>query len=48
MPVRAPDDTRPGTGRCFMSQTATGEKPRVFAEEHIDLHRYFTFKDQKT
>ena len=35
MPVRAPDDARPGTGRCFMSQTATGEKRRVFAEEHI-------------
>jgi len=30
MPVRAPDDARPGTGRCFMSQTATGEKRRVF------------------
>ena len=35
MPVWAPDDARPGTGRCFMSQTATGEKRRVFAEEHI-------------
>jgi len=28
-------DARPGTGRCFMSQTATGEKRRVFAEVHI-------------
>ena len=28
-------DARPGTGRCFMSQTATGEKRRVFAKEHI-------------
>ena len=34
-------DARPGTGRCpsghrcFMSQTATGKKRRVFAEEHI-------------
>jgi len=35
MPVRAPDDARPGTGRCFMSRTATGEKRRVYAEEHI-------------
>jgi len=35
MPVRAPYDARPGTGRCFMSRTATGEKRRVFAEEHI-------------
>jgi len=35
MPVRAPDDARTGTGRCFMSRTATGEKRRVFAEEHI-------------
>ena len=30
MPVRAPDDARPGTGRCFVSRTATGEKRRVF------------------
>ena len=28
-------DARPGTGRCFVSQTATGEKRRVFAEVHI-------------
>ena len=35
MPVLAPDDARPGTGRCFMSRTATGEKRRVFAEVHI-------------
>jgi len=35
MPVRAPDDARPGTGRCFMSPTATGEKRCVFAEVHI-------------
>jgi len=35
MPVRAPDDARPGTGRCFISRIATGEKRRVFAEEHI-------------
>ena len=35
MPVRAPDDARPGTGRCFMSRIATGEKRGVFAEEHI-------------
>ena len=34
MPGRAPDDARPGTGRCFMSRTATREKRRVFAEEH--------------
>jgi len=34
VPVRAPDDARPGTGQCFMSRTATGEKRRVF-EEHI-------------
>jgi len=35
MPVRAPDDARPGAGRCDMSQTATDEKRRVFAEVHI-------------
>ena len=35
MPVRAPADARPGTGRCFMSQNATGEKRHVFAEERI-------------
>ena len=34
MPVRAPDDARPGTGRGIMSQT-TDEKRHVFAEEHI-------------
>jgi len=35
MPVRAPDDARPGTGQCFMSRIATGEKRGIFAEEHI-------------
>jgi len=35
MPVRAPDDALPGTGRCFMSPTATSEKRHVFAEVHI-------------
>jgi len=35
MPVRAPDDIRSGTGRCFMSRIATGEKRGVFAEEHF-------------
>jgi len=30
-------DARPGTGRCFMSRTATGEKRRVFAEVHTLL-----------
>ena len=35
MPVQAPDDARPGTGQCFMSGTATGEKRRDFAEVHI-------------
>jgi len=38
MPVRAPEDARPGTGRCFMSRTATSEKRRVFVEVHILLH----------
>ena len=47
MPVRVPDDARPGTGRCFMNRIATGEKRSVFAEEHIDLRRYFISKDQK-
>jgi len=50
MPIRAPDDARPVTGRCFMSRTATGEKRRAFAEEHtpvLHLHRYFISKDQK-
>jgi len=28
--------TNPGTGRCFLSRTATGEKQRVFAEVHIE------------
>jgi len=42
MPVWAPDDARSGTGRCFMSQTATGEKRRVFAEEHIVFIGYNT------
>jgi len=42
-------DARPGTGRCFMSQTATGEKRRVFLQKNIlHLRRYFTFKDQNT
>jgi len=40
MPVRAPDDARPGTGRC---RTATGEKRRVFAEEHIAFTEIFYF-----
>jgi len=35
MPIRAPDDANPGTGRIFMSRTATGEQRRVFAEVHI-------------
>jgi len=35
MPVRAPDDARPGTGQGFMSLIATGEKRGIFAEEHI-------------
>ena len=35
MPVRTPDDARPGAGRCFMRRTATGEKRRVLAEDHI-------------
>jgi len=50
MPIQAPDDARPGTGRCFMRQTATGEKRRDFAEVHVyilHLHRYLTSKDQK-
>jgi len=34
MPVRAPDDARPGTDRCFISQSATGEKRLGFAEVH--------------
>jgi len=46
MPVRAPGDARPGTGRCFMSRTATDEKRRVFAEVHI-ASTYFTSEDQK-
>jgi len=28
-------DARPGTGRCFMSLTVTGEKRHFFAEVHI-------------
>jgi len=35
MPVWAPADACSGTGRCFMSRTATGEKRRVLAEVHI-------------
>ena len=35
MPVRAPDNARPRTGRCFMSRTANGEKQRVLAEVHM-------------
>jgi len=35
MPVRAPDDARPGAGRCDMGRTATGERRRVYAEVHI-------------
>ena len=34
MSAWAPDDVRPGTGRCFMSRNAIGEKGRVFAEVH--------------
>ena len=49
MPVRSPDDARPGTGRCFMSPTATGEKQRVLRKYIIvlHLHRYFIFLNQK-
>ena len=47
MPVRARDDARPGTGRCFMSRTATGKKRRVFAEVILYQHRYFTSQDEK-
>jgi len=32
MPVRTPDDARPGTGR-----TATGKQQRVFADDHISF-----------
>jgi len=35
MPVWAQDDARPGTGRCCMSRTATGENRRVFADVYI-------------
>jgi len=38
-------DARPGNGRCFMSQTATDEKRRVFAEVHTES-LYFTCEDQ--
>jgi len=48
MPARAPDDARPGTGRCFMSRTATGEKRRVFAEEHVAFTEIFHFLRPKT
>jgi len=47
MPVRAPDDARPGTGRCFMSRTATSEKRRVFAEEHNCIYIDISLQDQK-
>jgi len=49
MPVRAPDDTCPGTGRCFMSRTASvGEKRRVFAEVHIEsTYIHISLEDQK-
>ena len=43
MPVRAPDDALPGTDRCFMSQIATGETRRVFAEVHIAFTYIFYF-----
>ena len=43
MPVRAPDDAHPDTGRCFMRRTATAEKRRVFAEEHIAFTKIFHF-----
>jgi len=43
MPFRAPDDARPGAGRCDMSRTATGEKRRVFAEVHIAFTLIFHF-----
>ena len=47
MPVRTPDDARPGTGRCFISRTAT-VKSDVFLQKNIfHLHRYFISKDQK-
>jgi len=36
-------DARPGTGRSFMCRTATGEKRRVFAEEHIAFTEIFLF-----
>ena len=54
---KSPDDPS-GTGLCFMSQTATGEKRRVLAEVHIastqifsfqkpkNIHIYFAFKEQ--
>ena len=35
MPIWAPNDARPGTGRCFMSRTATGEERCLFAKVHI-------------
>ena len=48
MPVRAPDDARPGTGRCLMSRTATGEKRRVFAEKkHIAFTEIYHFYQMK-
>ena len=43
MPVQAPDDARPGIGRCFMSRTATDEKRRVFAEVNIAFTYIYYF-----
>jgi len=41
-------DARPGTGRCCMSRTATGENRRVFADVHLHLHRYISLLKTKT
>ena len=47
MSVRAQNDARPCTGRCFMSRTATDEKRDVFAEVHIVSTYMFLFKRPK-
>ena len=47
MPVREPDNARPGTGRCFMSRTATDAKRLVLQKDKLHLHRYFSSKPQK-
>ena len=40
MPVKALDDARPGTDRCFMSRTSTSD---VYLHKYIlHLHRHFT------